>query len=224
MLLKRFDFAEFARPLFSDRVAMTWADPRAPLQRLIGDEELALADVNTARAREFAAGRAAAHSAMEQLGHMPRPVLQGDSLAPVWPAGLTGSISHAPQDTVAVVTDDPEIHALGLKISQMRLLPSTRWPDICTMSELRWLSSLGPSQRGHFAALLECLKIAIAKASFHARAKQPDWHEIEVVVDLGSNQFRAKLHLVESHSMAIKDLSGRFALMQQVCIAGVVWR
>ncbi len=224
MLLKRFDFAEFARPLFSDRVAMAWADPREPMQRLIGDEELALGAVNTARAREFAAGRAAARQAMAQLGHAPRPVLQGESLAPVWPAGLTGSITHAPQDTVAVVTDDPEIRALGLKISDTHLLPYTRWADICTMAELRWLGTLGPSQRGHFAGLLECIKIAITKASFQAVAAMPGWHEIEVAVDLGTNHFRVQLHAAEDQFELPNDLSGRFALLSQAYIAGVVWR
>lgn len=59
MMLQRFAYSEFANPLFGDRVLMAWADPRAPMSRLIGDEVLAIEHEGAARARQFGAGRAA---------------------------------------------------------------------------------------------------------------------------------------------------------------------
>jgi hypothetical protein len=56
MLLQKFAYSEFARPLFGGRVAMAWADPRAPMPRLIGDEVLAVEHVGMALARRFGAG------------------------------------------------------------------------------------------------------------------------------------------------------------------------
>lgn len=47
------------------------------------------------RRAEYLAGRAMTQAAMALLGHAPTPVSNAASRAPVWPAGLTGSISHA---------------------------------------------------------------------------------------------------------------------------------
>lgn len=126
MIQQRFLFSDFARPLFSDRVAMGWADTTAPMPRLLGDEVFAIDHVTAARAREFAAGRSAARMAMELLGHPLRPVLQGDDRAPIWPVGLTGAITHTARDALAIVTDDPAIRALGLDME-----PQCRWNPIC---------------------------------------------------------------------------------------------
>jgi 4'-phosphopantetheinyl transferase EntD len=220
MLLQRFAYSEFARPLFGGRVAMEWADPRAPMPRLIGDEVLAVENAGMALARRFGAGRAAAHAAMAQLGHVARPVLQGAGGAPVWPSGLTGAIAHAPRDSLAVVSDDPEIRALGLKISGVQALGPALWPKLCTAQEMRWLASLGPSQRGHFARLLECLKLASYKARFQLGQPMPCWHEIELEVDLARNQFSATC----PQDGGAHRGQGRFVLLSDCYIAGVEWR
>jgi enterobactin synthetase component D len=46
------------------------------------------------RLAEFLAGRILAQAGQQALGHVPLPVQIGDDRAPVWPAGLAGSISH----------------------------------------------------------------------------------------------------------------------------------
>ncbi len=220
-MLDRITTPEITFPLFGERVATGWADPCAPMPRLIGDEVLALEQAKAAYARKFGAGRSAARAAMEQLGHVPRPVLQGDRGAPVWPQGLAGSISHAPRDTLAAVTDDPEIRALGLKITPARALESACWPEICTIREMRWLASLGPSQRGHFARLLECLKLAVFKAHSQISPKPLNWHEIELKVDLGASRFETSL---PTRSRDYDCLRGRFILLSDGFVAGVEWR
>ncbi|PYG28866.1 4'-phosphopantetheinyl transferase family protein [Pelagimonas varians] len=47
------------------------------------------------RQAEFLAGRMMANCAQKALGRAPCPIEIGENRAPVWPAGLTGSISHA---------------------------------------------------------------------------------------------------------------------------------
>ena len=221
MMLDRFATPEISYPLFGDRVATAWADPCAPMPRLIGDEVLALEHAAATHARRFAAGRSAARAAMEQLGHVPRPVLQGDSGAPIWPQGLIGSISHAPGDTLAAVTDDPAIRALGLKITLARALESACWPEICTIREMRWLASLGPSQRGHFARLLQCLKLAVYKAHSQISPRNLNWHEIELKVDLRAKCFETSLMVQTPPDV---HLCGRFILLSDGFVAGVEWR
>lgn len=224
MMLQRFAFSEFANPLFGERVVMAWADPRAPMQRLIGDEVLAIEREGAVRAREFSAGRAAAHSAMEQLGHVPRPVLQGEGRAPVWPVGIKGSISHSSYDSLAVVTDDPDILALGLKIGAATALESSSWPEVCTIREMHWLASLGPSQRGYFAMLLKCVKEAVYKAQFPITGTVINYHDVETSIDLSTNFFEGTVLPDLPVIGPNRSFAGRFALLSDCFVAGVEWR
>ncbi len=215
MTLQRFTVDAFARPLFSDRVAMAWADPRAPMPRMMGDEVLAIENVTPARAREFGAGRLAARRAMEELGHIPRPVLQGTDHAPVWPPGLTGSITHSERDCLAVVSDDPEIRALGLVIEPATPLEPPHWHDICTAAEMRWLASLGPSQRGHFARLIRCAKGAVFKADYTLTPCRLDHQAMTLSFDLGSGEFMARTQSGAS------TITGRFAILSDNFVTAV---
>lgn len=221
MIQQRFDFPDFARPLFSESVAMGWADPRAPMPRLMGDEELALDGASPARAREFGAGRAAARSAMEALGHVPRPVLQGPDRAPIWPLGLTGSITHTDGDCLAIVTDAPDIRALGIDLEPATPLEPALWPEICTMAEMRWLASLGPSQRGNFAKLIFCIKEASYKAQYQVSRQVFGFHTLETKVDLLGNRFAVRFeHDVQGFAKG-HLLTGRFAILRRNFVAVV---
>lgn len=224
MMLQRFAYSEFANPLFGDRVAMAWADPRAPMSRLIGDEVLAIENEGAARAREFCAGRAAAHSAMEHLGHAPRPVLLGDGQGPIWPPGLKGSISHSSRDSLAVVSDDADILALGLKIGPATALKSSYWPEICTIREMHWLASLGPSQRGHFAMLVKCVKEAVYKAQFQITGTAITYHDTEVSIDLSTNLVEGAVLADLPFEGVRNSYAGRFALLSDYFVAGIEWR
>lgn len=57
------------------------------------------------RLAEFLAGRILARIAQEALGHDPATIAIGENRAPVWPANLTGSISHARGHCACFVQD-----------------------------------------------------------------------------------------------------------------------
>lgn len=221
MIQQKFPFAEFARPLFSDRVAMAWADPRAPMPRLMGDEELAIELASPKRAREFGAGRHAARNAMEMLGHLPRPVLQGEDRAPIWPPNLTGSITHSDQDCLAVLTDDPDIAALGIDLEPTTPLEPALWPEICTPDEMNWLASLGPSQRGHFAKLIFCIKEAIYKAQYTVSRQMLDFHAVTLSLDLKRAEFSGCFTEDVAGLRSSTPLNGRFAILAGKFIAAI---
>ncbi len=221
MIQQKFDFSEFARPLFSNRVAMAWSDPRAPMPRLMGDEVLVIEQVTAARAREFGAGRAAARAAMEMLGHVPRPVLQGEDRAPVWPPGLTGSITHSARDCLAVVTDAPDIAALGLDLEPTAPLEPALWPEICCPEEMNWLASLGPSQRGHFAKLIFCAKEAIYKAQYQISRTMLEFHDVALEVDLHAGRFDATIRPELPGLTAGTCITGRFVILSGNIVAAV---
>jgi len=65
---------------------------------------------------------------MHQLTGLALPLPMGPDRAPIWPAGLTGSITHAAGLCLAVVTDDPAIRGLGVDLEEDAPLP----PEILT--------------------------------------------------------------------------------------------
>ncbi len=223
MIQQKFALPDFARPLFGASVALGWADPTAPMPRLLGDEVFAVEHVTAARAREFGAGRAAARIAMELLGHPPRPILQGEDRAPIWPAGLTGSITHTARDALAVVTDDPAIRALGLDMEPATPLEPDLWRAVCTQDDLLWLAGLGPSQRGHFAKLIFCAKEAFYKAQYQISGTLIDFLDVDLQPDLATNRFVARLRRDVRGLRAGHAVQGRFAILGQVLVATVEW-
>lgn len=65
------------------------------------------------RRADYLAGRAMARAAMSLLGHPPAPVGTAPDRAPLWPAGLTGSISHARGRCACLLSRDTH-HSFGV--------------------------------------------------------------------------------------------------------------
>ena len=72
----------------------------------------------------FILGRTAAHQALEKLGYQACPILKDKSGAPIWPAGISGSIAHsvkAENEAVgaAIVAKCTDYISLGLDIEML---------------------------------------------------------------------------------------------------------
>src|SRR6185437_1465289 len=72
------------------------ADSRTDLSdgRLYPEEQALLVRVADARRREFTTVRCCARMALAKLGLPPAPILRGSEGAPIWPAGVVGSMTH----------------------------------------------------------------------------------------------------------------------------------
>ncbi|SHH54354.1 4'-phosphopantetheinyl transferase family protein [Marivita hallyeonensis] len=62
------------------------------------------------RQMEFLSGRLLAQTAQAQLGLTPQPIDIAESRAPVWPDGVTGSLSHARGRCAAILSTDTTHH------------------------------------------------------------------------------------------------------------------
>lgn len=146
---------DLVRPLFAADIALAGADPLdappAPLP-----EEAACLSPNAVqkRRREFAAGRAAARQAMRHLGAGPQPVLAGADRAPVWPEGLTGSISHTRSCAMAVLAPAKAVQGLGIDLEEDTPLKEDLVPAICTARERGLAAPAGRSRPAGQADLL----------------------------------------------------------------------
>jgi 4'-phosphopantetheinyl transferase EntD len=128
-------------------------------------EATAVAGAVPARQAEFAAGRAAARRALAALGHPGAAVPRGPGRAPLWPAGIGGSIAHGAGVAVAAVRAGGP---LGLDLEEDAPLEPALWPLVCTAEELeRELAALpGATARGRLVRRIFAAKEAVYKAQY----------------------------------------------------------
>lgn len=168
------------RTLLPPGCAVAEADPRAPATGLWSEEEHAITRAVEKRRREFAAGRRAVRAALAELGLAPCAVPMGPDRAPIWPQGLTGSISHTDTDCVAVVAPLTAVRAIGIDIEPALPLDEDLWPEICTARELAWLATQPTAERGFAARRIFAAKEAFYKAQYPLTGALLDFGVVEL--------------------------------------------
>jgi 4'-phosphopantetheinyl transferase EntD len=148
-----------ARALLPPGTAVAAADPRI-LHPLRPGETLPGAVPR--RLAEFSAGRAAARLALERLGLPGHAVPQGPDRAPIWPAGLTGTITHSATACLAAARRGPG--GLGLDLEPDEDLPADLWDEVLSTEERRWAET--QNQPGRAARLVFSAKEAAFKAQY----------------------------------------------------------
>jgi 4'-phosphopantetheinyl transferase EntD len=128
-----------------------WADPR-----VIAPGDLP-AGAAPARRAEFAAGRAAAAQALAMLG-ISADVPMGDDRAPVWPSGVSGSITHTRTMALAVAVKGG---CIGVDLEPHGAVTPDLWSHILLPAE-RALAAQNPA----LATDIFCAKEAVYKAQY----------------------------------------------------------
>jgi 4'-phosphopantetheinyl transferase EntD len=164
-------------------------DALAPPGLLIGHrvispgDELALLDAEAAamaaaavdRRRASGAARQVARGLMRRLGYAEVPILKATSGAPIWPAGLTGSMAHDDRIAVAAVGLRRDFVAVGIDVEPAVPLPADMLELIATARELR---SIADDPLG--GKLLFAAKEAVYKAVHPLDGVFLEFHDIEV--------------------------------------------
>jgi 4'-phosphopantetheinyl transferase EntD len=150
--------AAVARGLLPEGAAVAAADPGRLYPLLPGEE---LFGAVSSRRCEFSAGRHAARTALALLGLPSGPIPQGDDRAPVWPADISGSITHTRLACLAAVIRGP---ALGLDLEEDLPLDIALWDSILGPEEQAWARAA--PDPGHAAKLIFSAKEAAYKAQY----------------------------------------------------------
>lgn len=124
--------AGLARALLPADVAVAAADPGVLYPLLPGE---ALPNAVPPRLREFSAGR---HAARLAMGDPHQPIPQGPDRAPVWPKGLSGSITHSRNACLAAVT---RARHIGLDLEEDEGLAGELWDTVLLPGEQVWAQS-----------------------------------------------------------------------------------
>jgi 4'-phosphopantetheinyl transferase EntD len=126
---------------------------------------------------EFALGRAAARSALKQIGlENPGPVLRGPGGEPMLGDGIAGSITHCYPWSVAVVAKCPNPVAIGVDLETMEGMQGTDISRlVCQEAELAWVGKGDLQER---LTMIFSAKEAIYKAFYPLCRRYIDFLEV----------------------------------------------
>ena len=127
------------------------------------------------RRRASGAARHVARELMNSMGVAGLPILRSKFGAPIWPAGVVGSMAHDNRIAVAAVGLRRDLDAVGIDIERAVPLPPDILELIATSREQR---AIADNQLG--AKLLFAIKEAVYKAAYPLDHEFLDFHDIEV--------------------------------------------
>ncbi len=130
---------------------------------LFPDEAKAIAKAMPNRRSEFTGGRVAARKAMWSLGVHPAPIPMAENRSPVWPNGLTGSITHADEICMAVVANSDQYIGVGIDLESDVPMDFDLVAEICTEDDLQ---GVAPADQPLLPKRIFSAKEAVYKAHF----------------------------------------------------------
>jgi enterobactin synthetase component D / holo-[acyl-carrier protein] synthase len=154
----------------------------APPAHLSQDEIRAVRHCSEKRISDFSAGRLCARRALRELG------IEGFSLLPakdrqaVWPAGITGSITHTDGYSAAVVIRQGRVRSVGLDSEAVGAVHEELWPRICAPAELASLRTCAGAGRRERAAVTFAAKEAFYKSQFPLTGEWIGFEEVTIAL------------------------------------------
>ena len=200
-------------------VAYSLGEDALPPALLPEEEQWVEVAVDKRRA-EFARGRACARAACVELGEPPRAIPKDVGRAPLWPSGLTGSITHCRGLVAATVARTSGYSSLGLDAEPREGLE----PDLAARisseherSRLDRLADIGPEVA---ARLLFSAKEVIHKCIQPTTGTSLDFFDVEVAFDVQKSGFRVEPVTSLARSVPEIDMiTGRYLVTEDHLVA-----
>jgi 4'-phosphopantetheinyl transferase EntD len=183
-----------------------------------------------ARRLEFAAGRHCARRALLRLGIEGYSLLNGPDRAPIWPAGIVGSITHAgraPDGThcaycAVVVARSASVRALGIDVEDDAPLDADVVRLVTTMGERQFVESVEGPERSIFAKLIFSAKECFFKAQYSVTRRFLEFDDVEIEVDTERRRFLASVRGAARVGHAIARCEGSYAVADGHVMTGIV--
>ncbi|MBB3992944.1 4'-phosphopantetheinyl transferase EntD [Sulfitobacter undariae] len=205
-------------------LAVAARDPRQMPVAADPEEAVNLKGAVPKRLAEFHAGRAAARAAMVSLSLPPRPVPIGADRAPIWPEGLTGSISHTSSACVAAVGPRSTWAGIGVDLEDATPLDPLLVAEVCTKAEQIWLGTQPAAERGVMAKLIFSAKEAAYKAQYPLTGALFGFEVLELTIDRNTSRFSACFQSTQGPFVKGAVLAGSYAHAAGLLVTGVVVR
>ena len=210
----------FAR-LLPDEAVVVEATPAMWETGLFPEEASYVAAAVEKRRREFTAGRNCAREALRMLGFDACSIGVGLSRAPVFPRGISGSITHAIEYCAAAVIRRREVLSIGIDAEPNEPLEAGLCEMVCTIEERSRLSRLPAAYFGNWSKLLFSAKESFYKAWFQLHPVYLDFLEASIEIDSEQRTFAVKVTKAElDHVFRAVRFQGRYAWDRQlICTA-----
>jgi len=210
---------------------------------LFPEEEKVIANAVAARRRDYATVRSCARACLGRLGYPPVPILPGVGGAPMWPAGIRGSMTHCAGYAAAAVGTTPRISTIGIDAEPDAPLPDGVLGLVATPLEQNRLAAMRPepverrsstssvrmvTQPGldcpNWDRLLFSAKEAVYKAWFPLVGEWLDPQETEILLHPLDQTFTAILCrdglIINGHQ--VRQVHGRWTRKQGILATAVV--
>lgn len=171
-------------------IAVAVQEVAASSKPLWAEERIAMARAVPSRLAEFTAGRAAARAAMQALGLPELAIPMGPDRAPVWPAGVVGSMSHTGGICVALVGRTDQVSAIGVDLELNEPLEPDLWAEVCSADERTYLNGLPDG--GRVARLIFSAKECSYKCIYPHVRTILGFDAMTILPDAGEGVFAAK--------------------------------
>ncbi|MEV0407255.1 4'-phosphopantetheinyl transferase superfamily protein [Actinoallomurus sp. NPDC050550] len=166
----------------------------APATTLFPEEEALLARAVDKRRREFTTVRACARAALARLDVAPAPILPGESRAPIWPAGIVGSMTHCDGYRASAVARARDLLTIGIDAEPNGPLPDGVLEAVSRPEERAWLADLLAAEPDvRWDRLLFSAKESVYKAWFPLTRRWLGFEGASVTVDPEAGTFAAAL-------------------------------
>ncbi|MBY6218107.1 4'-phosphopantetheinyl transferase superfamily protein [Qipengyuania aquimaris] len=206
--------ARAARSLLGPGVSVGFGLPAEGDAAELFPAELACTTAMVFRRRnEFAAGRAAVRMAAMADGTKPFAVPMGVDRAPVWPAGIVGSIAHTSDVCLAAISRSKRYAAIGIDIEHCAALP----PDIAVEvvhggDGLELESGPAPLPK-HYGVAVFSAKEAVYKCQFPLTETILDFDALSIGFMPQSHRFVARFEERVGSFRAGDKLDGGYAFV-----------
>ncbi len=142
-------------------------------------------DYKTHRKIDFDAGRKMAGRCLETLGCPDHAIGRGPHREPIWPDGITGSITHTDGLVIAVACEVPAMASLGVGIDAERLgsVEEDVYETVFTKKERLFLARVNAADRTLWATCTFSAKEAFFKAQFPLTRGFVDFPDVEIAFD-----------------------------------------
>ena len=192
---------------------------------LYPEERLAMVGAFKRRLREFTAGRSCAREAMRQLGLPEMAIPIGPDRAPIWPLGITGSISHSSTRCAAAVARHSDgIKAVGLDVEEETPLDDFFAEEICTSRERDWLDQQPSSKRGKLLKAIFSAKECTYKCQYQLTRRMFGFEAVHIELSLAEEAFAAYFdHEVPPFRLADR-LRGSIRFHEGHVVTGMIGR
>lgn len=175
------------------------------------------------RKLEYSSGRFCARAALAKLCVEPCPVRTGPMREPIWPNGVTGSITHSGSYCIAAVARTENITSIGIDIESSEMLDRDLVHLICTEEEIKNIDLCGVEvyEQDPYKIVFS-IKESIFKCLYPLVEAFFDFKDVSIVLDQRSQSATIKLLSKELLSYYGFYLKSRYFVLGNY-IFSVVW-